>query len=146
MLFQNAAKVNNPLNAEFLHKLLVDKSLAHRDRLWTTYINTNLAEESRVYQLIELFEKGNACISFSKESIMLILTIFSWLLTSSNRFLRDETSKAIIEILKKDFDLCIELLKKFENVNDPYVIQRLYGIVFGASTRSKNIKKSNYIE
>lgn len=146
VLFQNAAKVNNPLNAEFLHKLLVDKSLAHRDRLWTTYINTNLAEESRVYQLIELFEKGNACISFSKESIMLILTIFSWLLTSSNRFLRDETSKAIIEILKKDFDLCIELLKKFENVNDPYVIQRLYGIVFGASTRSQNIKKSNYLE
>lgn len=146
VLFQNAAKVNNPLNAEFLHKLLVDKSLAHRDCLWTTYINTNLAEESRVYQLIELFEKGNACISFNKESIMLILTIFSWLLTSSNRFLRDETSKAIIEILKKDFDLCVELLKKFENVNDPYVIQRLYGIVFGACTRSQSIEKSNYLE
>lgn len=53
-------------------------------------------------------------------------------MTSSNRNLRDHTSKAIVEILKDDFHLCEWLLRKFESVNDPYVIQRLYTIVVGA--------------
>ena len=57
---------------------------------------------------------------------------FGWLLSSSNRWLRDYTSKAMIEILKEHFQLCEIILRKFENVNDPYIIQRLYGIVFGA--------------
>lgn len=146
VLFQNATKVNNPLNSEFLHKLLFNRSLARRDHLWTTYINDNIDENSRIFHLIELFEKGNICINFNDESTVLILITFSWLLTSSNRFLRDKTSKAIIEILKFNFDLCIELLIKFENVNDPYVIQRLYGIVFGVCTRTKNINKNSYLE
>ena len=44
------------------------------------------------------------------------------------RLLRDYTSKAMIEILKINFDLCEIILRKFENVNDPYIIERLYGI------------------
>ncbi len=65
----------------------------------------------------------------------LILTLFTWLLSSSNRKLRDVTSKAMIEILKYDFELSEFLLRKFEDVNDPYIIQRLYGVIFGASTK-----------
>ena len=38
----------------------------------------------------------------------------------------------MIEILKEHFHLCQILLEKFKNVNDPYIIQRLYGVVFGA--------------
>lgn len=64
-----------------------------------------------------------------------MLTLFSWLLTSSNRWLRDTTSKAMIEILRDHFEYAEYLLKLFSDVNDPYVIQRLYGIVFGACVK-----------
>ena len=144
VLFQNAVKINNPLNADFLHDILLNKSLSYRDYVWTTYINNYLGDDSRIFQLIELFEKGNTFDDFDKESIRLILVLFSWLLTSSNRFLRDKTSKAIIEILKNNFDLCLVILRKFEEVNDPYVIQRLYGIVFGACTKRAYLCKNDY--
>lgn len=144
VLFQNATKLNNPLNAEFLHQLLLNKKLSQRDYLWTTYINNYIDEENRIFQLIQLFEQGNNFVDFNKDSIILILIVFSWLLTSSNRFLRDKTSKAIIEILKNNFDLCLVILRKFEEVNDPYVIQRLYGIVFGACTKRVDLCKNDY--
>ena len=38
----------------------------------------------------------------------------------------------MIEILKEHFQLCQTILEKFKDVDDPYIIQRLYGIVFGA--------------
>ena len=63
--------------------------------------------------------------------------MFGWLLTSSNRWLRDNASKAMIEVLKEHFSLCQTLLQKFEGVNDPYVFQRLHGIVFGACCKKK---------
>ena len=45
--------------------------------------------------------------------IELLLTLFSWILTSSNRWLRDTVSKAMVEILKKGFHLCKVILEKF---------------------------------
>ena len=44
----------------------------------------------------------------------------------------------MIEILKDHFQLCQHILEKFRDVNDPYVIQRLYGIVFGACCKKTN--------
>lgn len=135
VLIENCAKLNHPLNAEFLHFMLLDKFLSERDLIWTTYINYLSSEDERLYQLITLFDKGDTLNGLNEDNIILLLFLFSWLLTSSNRLLRDKTSKAMIEILKDNFSLCKFILEKFENVNDPYVIQRLYGIVLGACTK-----------
>ena len=146
VLFQNATKPNNPLNSVFLHNFLFNKDLNVRDYLWTTYINHEFNDENRVFQLVELFKSGKKFKNFDIESLRLLLLLFSWFLTSSNRFLRDSTSKAIIEILKDNFELCIEILKRFEGVNDPYVIQRLYGIIFGVCTKRTKEYKQEYEE
>lgn len=132
MLIENSTKTKHPLNADFLHELLIDRPLARRDALWTTYINDLSYSEERLYQLVNLFHSGETLNGLNKKNIKLILTLFTWLLSSSNRDLRDKTSKAMIEILKNNFDLCTYLLKKFDVVDDPYIIQRLYGIIFGA--------------
>ena len=56
--------------------------------------------------------------------------------------MRDRISKAMIEILKDRFSLCSVILEKFKNVDDPYIIQRLYGIAFGAvMKRSQTLKE-----
>lgn len=138
VLIENSTKSNHPLNANFLHDLLINKSLAERDAIWTIYINGLSYEEERLYQLVSLFHSGNTLSGLNKSNIKLLLTLFTWLLSSSNRDLRDKTSKAMIEILKKHSDLCLELLLKFETVDDPYIIQRLYGIIFGVCTRSSS--------
>lgn len=142
VLVENSTRKNNPINANFLHDILYPKKLAERDGVWLPFINNLTYGEERVYQLITLFDNGNQVKLFSKEQVELLLVLFTWLLASSNRRLRDVTSKAMIEILKVNFELCESLLKKFENVNDPYIIQRLYGVVFGASVKkTKEYKK-----
>jgi hypothetical protein len=81
----------------------------------------------------------------SGERAKLTAILLSWFLTSSNRVLRDNASEAIIEILKNNYELCTELLIMFGEVNDPYVIQRLYGCVFGACTKRTLEGKSDFI-
>ena len=103
-----------------------------------------MASEERVWQLIEYFEQGNSFLEMNTQSLELMLTLFAWLLTSSNRRLRDQTSKAIVEILCRNFDLCMPLLKKFENVDDPYVLQRLYCCVFGACIKRTDTAEKEY--
>lgn len=135
VLVENCTKEDSPINAEFLHEILFSKKLSERDGFWLPFINHLTYEDERVFQLISLFDSGAKIGGLSIGKTQLLLTFFSWLLSSSNRKLRDITSKAMIEILKFNFELCEFLLRKFEKINDPYVIQRLYGIVFGASVK-----------
>lgn len=145
MLIGNSVKVSNPLNADFLHKTLSGYELNRRDYLWTLYINNLTYDDSdRITQLVQIYDRGEKLEIKSEKQVELLLTLFGWLLTSSNRWLRDYTSKAMIEILKDHFMLCHLILQKFESVNDPYVIQRLYGIVFGACSKKKGAEFDDY--
>lgn len=140
VLISCSLKKSSPLNAEFLHSYLSNKTINERDKEWTTYINDCFgSDESRVYQIItSLLNEANFINNLVKDRdrTFLLLVLFSWILTSSNRKLRDETSKAMIVVLKHHLDLVIPLLNKFSNVKEPYVIQRLYGIVLGSIIQS----------
>lgn len=140
----NSVKSNHLLNADTLHNVLMRYPLNKRDYLWTTYINGMTDDDTRVVQLVEAYNKGETLQITNKEQIRLLLILFAWMLTSSNRWLRDITSKAIIEILKEHFEFCEYLLDHFANVNDPYIIQRLYGVVFGACVKRINENKKAY--
>lgn len=140
----NSLKKDHPLNADKLHECLIFRNLNQIDYLWTININKFFSEESRLYQLINIFIKGEKIDIDNKQQKMLLLTLFAWLLSASNRRLRDLTSKAMVEILKIDFELSLEVLKKFHGVHDPYIIQRLYGVVFGACCKRENDFRSEY--
>ncbi|WOO38095.1 hypothetical protein R2R35_06225 [Anaerocolumna sp. AGMB13020] len=145
LLIGNSVKTGHPLNADFLHNLLMGYELNKRDYIWTTYINTVFSDDTnRIMQLIQMYNKGESIIMRSKKQTELLLTLFGWLLTASDRSLRDYASKAMIEFMKQEFDLCEIMLKKFEGVNDPYVLQRLYGVVFGACCKRKDGQNDVY--
>ena len=146
VLIENSTKENHPLNALLLHSILENKPIAQRDYLWTTYINDLANREERLFQLVTYFDEGNLLNGLSEPNTELLLILFTWLLTSSNRRLRDKASKASIELLKKNFSLCKPLLQRFEKVNDPYVIQRLLGNVFGACVKRSEIAIDRYRE
>ncbi len=139
----NSMKTNHPLNADALHGLLFSYPLVKRDAWWTTYIN-GFVEEDRIHQIVQLYEKGGIFDELPSSTNELCLTLFSWLLTASNRSLRDHVSKAMIEIIKNDISLGSYLLKKFESVNDTYIIERLYGIVFGSVIKRTKQAKEEY--
>ncbi len=141
ILIENSAKEHHPLNAIFLHKVLMNKELVKRDALWTTYINNLAYPDERLFQLITFFDEGNLLDGLSEANTELLLILFTWIFSSSNRLLRDKASKAAIELLKRNFQLCKKLLILFEDVNDPYVLQRLYGVVFGACLKREENEK-----
>ena len=144
IILSNALKTNNPLNAKFLHKKLLNKTLAIRDYIWTTYINMFTIEENRILYLIDLIAKGKVDNVVCQQNNHLMVVLFSWFLSSSNTVIRDTASRALIEILKRNFELCQYVLELFENVNDPYILQRLYAVVFGACTKRTNPWSEEY--
>lgn len=145
VLVANSLKPTSALNAYYLHNLLSGMSITERDYLWTNYENEKDYEGVRTYELIELFERYKR-IDIDEEKTKLLLLLLSWILTTSNRYLRDHCSKAIIVILEKHFSQCKWLLKQFEGVDDPYVIQRLYGCIYGATLRREDNMGKSFFE
>ncbi len=140
----NSLKENNTFNVNTLHELLYNCVLNKRDYVWTIYVNNIEREnENRLLDLIKLYSNCENLDIKSDEQLKLLLILFGWLLSSTSRFIRDTSSKAMIEILKERFNLCQFILEKFNGVNDPYIIQRLYGVVWGAC--SKRIEKNKEI-
>lgn len=144
MLIENSLKIDSDLNSNFLHNVLFKQNLNERDIIWTIYINQLAYDEDRLYQIIRYIESGKSIESLNIEDKKHLITLLTWLFTSSNRNLRDKASKALIEVLKNSYDLCLYTLERFEGVNDPYVIQRLYGCVFGACTKNMDSNKQEF--
>lgn len=144
MLIENSLKSECELNSNYLHDVLFKQDLNKRDSIWTTYINQLAHDEDRLYQIVRYIEAGRSIDSLNMEDKKHLITLLAWLFTSTNRNLRDKASKALIEVLKNSYDLCLYTLERFEGVNDPYVIQRLYGCVFGACTKNMDINKQEF--
>jgi hypothetical protein len=58
------------------------------------------------------------------------------MLTTSNRFLRDRATKAIVNLLTGRLRATVRLIDRFADVNDPYVAERVYAVAYGVSMRS----------
>lgn len=140
------------LNSNYLFKILSNLSLADRDAFWTTYINDNFNKNDLLYNIVDFYDKFDS-LNYSENECKLALQQLIFLLTSSNRKLRDETSCIIVKILKNRFCFIEWCLKRFENIDDNYIISRLYGCCYGALLQNKfevlqddMISLANYIK
>ncbi len=136
-------------NAHFLHSHLIQLSLAERDANWTQLLKYKYDDESSVKRLIDWAWSETDKSHISDESVLLSSITLAWFHTSTNRELRDCSTKAMICLLKDRFHVLIELLQKFETVNDPYVYDRLFAVAYGCAVRTNNKEKlaalSDYI-
>ena len=55
-----------------------------------------------------------------------------WFLSSTDRRIRDQATKAITAILLKKSNIAIKLLQKFQNCDDEYIKERLLFAIYGA--------------
>ncbi len=124
---------NNLFSADKIHNCLNSYSLAKRDAFWLPIINKYY--EYKQYSIAKLLnwamDKTDKSY-ISDTSIKLTLTMLGWFLVSSNRALRDNTTKALVLLLKDRPHLILEFIQKFENVNDPYIYERIYAAAYGA--------------
>ena len=144
VFFECSIREKCNLNAEGLTEYLKKLPIAKRDTLWTTYVN-DLCEEEHILSLIEYINSGENFDFSSNNAKFLFVEFLCWMLTSSNRIIRDHVSRALVKLLQNSFEMCLPLLKLFYDVDDPYIIQRLFGIVFGVCTREQ-ISKNQFAE
>ena len=140
MLFiEFAAIPKHRFNADALHSFLSSLSLADRDAIWSIEFadvgdDTDDSLSRAVNQLIDWSlhaSKGNA----ETEVLRLSAICLSWLLTLSNRQIRDRATKALTALFRDCPSLIPDLIEKFHTTNDLYVLERLCAAVFGAATR-----------
>ncbi|WP_228707964.1 hypothetical protein [Klebsiella pneumoniae] len=86
----------HPFNANFLHNWLLQHSLPNRDAFWTTALKYRYSEDSAFKNLIDWAWSGTDKAIYSDDSIELVATTLCWFLTSTNRELRDCTTKALL--------------------------------------------------
>lgn len=137
ILFLVGSNPKHPYNADTLHNYLISFNLPERDALWIPIIQDNFNNEGNVYRLIDWNLKTAYFQQLNKESKLLTCKLLSWLLASSNRKLRDTTTKALIKSINSDFLLLINVLEAFSNIDDPYILERLYCVGYGCALRAE---------
>tara|TARA_Y100000310_G_scaffold180887_1_gene180788 strand:- start:704 stop:5188 length:4485 start_codon:yes stop_codon:yes gene_type:complete len=133
--------VDHPFNANFLHSWLMQYSLADRDVFWTTQLKYKYSEDSAFRHLIDWAWARTDKSYISDESIELVATSLCWYLTSSNRELRDCSTKALVSLLENRISVLTKLIDKFDGVNDPYVWERIFAVALGCTLRTDNVQE-----
>lgn len=132
---------NHFFNACFLHNHLIKYSLPERDATWTQFLKYKYYDVSSVKRLIDWAWNQSDKSHISDETIFLYSITLAWFHTSTNRKIRDCSTKALVSLLKNRLDVLVKLLKIFEEVNDPYVYERLFAVAYGCTLRTNQKKK-----
>lgn len=142
-IFELLTKKDCPFNANYLFDILFPLSMAERDYFWSIAVCSPseyyYEEDSSISSVINNIISNNQ--PFSNNIIFLYSISLSWLLSVSNRKLRDITTKCLIKLLTNHINILLALLQKFERVNDPYVYERLFAVCYGVLTRSEIFEK-----
>jgi len=131
-----ASNPGHPFNADFLHKHLIRLELAERDGWWSIFLHSQYGERGAVDRLVDWAWSPEDKSHIDDEAIRLCGIALSWFLTSSNRYLRDSATKALVSLLTKRLHVLRENIQNFLNVNDPYVLERLFAVAYGCAMRS----------
>ncbi len=133
-----ASNREHPLNADYLHAHLMQFDMAERDAWWSVFLHEQYryGESNAIYRLINWAWTPKNKSHIDDESIWLSATALSWFLTTSNRFLRDRATKALVSLLTPRIHVLSSLIEQFLGVNDPYVLERIFAVAYGCAMRS----------
>ena len=133
----------HPFNAERLDRYLRSLSMADRDYRWSIYSHLNWRSERSLYRLVKWASEDWPKHDLADSTADLAAITLSWTLSSSDRFLRDRATKALISLLTGRFPAVRRLLRRFSNIDedsaDPYIAERLYAVAYGVAMRSHEV-------
>lgn len=127
----------HPFNAQFLYKHLNDMDMPDRDAWWSSFLHREFENRSAVDRILGWVNTSQASSVVKEEALFLISVTLSWFLTSSNRYIRDKATKGLVIILNKNIAVLYKLLKRFEDTNDLYVLERLCAVAYGCALLNK---------
>ena len=139
-LVRIACVPGHPLNAEWLHAHLAAYELAERDQLWSAWLigAMDIDDETATRRLIRWawpFNLRNRA-AVPDDVAVLAIQVLGWLLTTTDRQVRDRATKAIVSVAERAPAAFALVLARFRGTNDPYVIERLAAAACGVVLRT----------
>ena len=132
------ACADHPYNAEWLDARLRPMSMADRDEFWSSYLFGKLKFESSVSRLVEWAWGDRESDSLPDSVVRLAALTLTWCLTTSDRFVRDRATKALVALLERRVHLLLPLLDRFSGVEEPYLQERLFAAAYGCALRASD--------
>ncbi|WP_045689378.1 AVAST type 2 anti-phage system protein Avs2 [Hymenobacter sp. AT01-02] len=134
-----ASLPDHPFNAEFLDQRLREDGMAERDAWWSILLHDLWDTQSAVDRLVDWSWGVEVTTPLDPQAVELCSITLAWLFTSSNRFLRDRATKGLANLLTGRLEAACKLVERFGDVDDPYVVERVYAAAYGASMRSYDV-------
>lgn len=125
-------------NAEFLDRRLRQDDMPDRDTWWSTYLHHTWGDEGAVDRLVEWACNISPRDTADEEVVDLAAITLGWMLSTPNRFLRDRATKGLVALLTGRLASLDRLVNRFADVDDPYVVERIYAVAYGVVMRSND--------
>lgn len=147
-----AAVPNHPFNIEFINQnFFIQESMTQLDVWWTPHINEKYEDyENNIYKrLIKWCWRIEGQENITPESRYLLGLTLVWFFCSSNRALRDCSTKGLTCLYIGHVDEMPSLYDAFSKVKDIYLVERIYASAYGATVNTNDNEKiktlSNFI-
>ena len=125
-------------NADALDRTLRRCTMPDRDAWWSVYLHRAWQNEpGPVHRLIDWASGISTDDEIEDEVVDLASTALAWMFSTPNRFLRDKATKALVSLLTGRLNATVRILNRFDDVDDPYVRERVYAAAYGVAMRSQ---------
>lgn len=131
-IFQTAPQPDNRLNGETLHRYLAGHRMPRRDAYFGVTMYDEIWEESAPTATLARWAANGPYPNYDSQVVELACIPLVWLLGSANRYMRDWITKALVRLLRGHLDVATRLLDRFWAIDDPYIVQRVMVISYGA--------------
>jgi hypothetical protein len=122
---------NHPLNSNFLDSILREMPVSERDLSWTEWIRE---KQSVIYDDLNLLEtKWKNNLAIRTETDCLRAKWIMWILTSTNRELRDLATRSLYWFGRGESNTLFEETINSLEINDPYVPERMLAASYGVA-------------
>ncbi|NVM55358.1 MAG: hypothetical protein HWN66_16750 [Candidatus Helarchaeota archaeon] len=131
-----ATKPKHPYNAERLNRFLEKFKMSDRDLFWSEFLRRQNVHNS-IYRILNWVEKtkGN---DIPRDYVEMYLIILMWVLTSTDRALRDRATRCIYFLGRNFPERFYYLSLKSLSINDPYVPERMLTASYGVAMALHN--------
>lgn len=127
---------HHPLGA-VLDEYLRNLEMPDRDAVWSRYLHRAYGQEGPLDRLLDWTEKHPERVTgLDDEAAEACAVVLAWCLTASNRFVRDRATRGLVAVLTDKTALTCDLVERFDDVDDPYVRERVMAAAYGVAMRT----------
>lgn len=140
-LYEICSVAGHAFNSDRLTRTLMSYSMPERDGFFQMHMQGyhGRSEDVGAYPITRLIDwawRAGISVATDGETARLVGQALTWLLSSSNNELRDQATKAMVNLLYRQPEALEGILQKFSQSDDMYILERLYAVAYGCALRS----------